>query len=82
MRSRNDTRVRGVNAVNVGIDIATVGADRRRHGHRRGVGAAAPERGEATGLMVQALKTGDDRHFLALGETADQFGAVDIKDAG
>jgi len=46
-----------------------------------GVRAAAAERGDAMRLLVQALETGDDRDLLALLETLDQFGAVDVDDA-
>jgi len=30
---------------------------------------------------VQALEAGDDRHLLALLETLDQFGAIDIENS-
>ena len=79
---RHDARIGGVDAVDVGVDVAAVGADGGRHRHRRGVGAAAAERGDAPGLLVQALEAGDDRDLLAFAEAPDDFGAVDVEDAG
>ena len=43
-RLRHDARVGRVDAVDVGVDVAAVGADRRGERHRRRVRAAAPER--------------------------------------
>ena len=79
--ARHDARVGGVDAVDVGVDVAALGPDRRRDRHRRGVGAAAPERGDAAGLLVDALEAGDHRHLLALLEALEQLGAVDVEDA-
>ena len=50
----------GVDAVDVGVDVAAVGIERRRERDRRGVGAAAPERGHPVGFRVQTLEAGDD----------------------
>ena len=51
-RVGHDARVGGVDAVDVGVDLADVGADAGGHGDRRGVGAAAAERGDrAVGVM-------------------------------
>ena len=80
-RARHDARVGGVDAVDVGVDVAAVGADRGRDRDRRGVRSAAAERGDAAGFLVQALEAGDDRDFLALLEAPDQFVAVDVEDA-
>ena len=46
-RLRHDARVGRIDAVDVGIDVAAVGADRRRDRDRAGVGAAAAERRDA-----------------------------------
>ena len=42
-RLGHDARVGGVNAVHVGIDVATRRADTGGHRHRTGVGTAAPQ---------------------------------------
>ena len=44
LRLGHDARVGGVDAVDVGIDVAAIGLDRRRHRHRRGIRAAAAQR--------------------------------------
>src|SRR5262249_34793348 len=69
-------------AVDGGEDVAATGVDRGRARHRRSVRAAAPERGDAAGLLVHALEAGDDRDLLALLEPLDQLLAIDIEDAG
>ena len=58
-----------------------VGLDRRRDRDRRGVGAAAAERGDAAGILVHALEAGDHRDLAALLEALDQLAAVDGEDA-
>ena len=45
-RLRNDARVGGVDAVDIGEDVAAIGFERRRQRHRRGVRAAAAQRGD------------------------------------
>ena len=79
--ARHHARVGGVDAVDVGVDVAAVGLDRGGDRHRRGVGAAAAERGDAAGVLVHALEAGDHRDLLALLEALDQLGAVDVLDA-
>ena len=64
--ARHHARVGGVDAVDVGVDVAAVGLDGGGDRDRRRVGAAAPERGDAAGLLVDALEAGDDRDLLAL----------------
>ena len=61
---RHHARIRGVNAVHVGVDVAALGADRCSDRHCRGVGTAAPERGDAAGCLVHALKAGNDRDLV------------------
>src|SRR5579872_5931491 len=75
----NHSRVGRIDAVHVGIDIATVGLDRGCDRHRRGVGAATPERRDPVGLRINPLEAGDDGNFLAFLESGDQFSAVDIE---
>ena len=82
VRLRHHARVGGVDAIDVGVDVAAFGADRGRDRHRRGVGAAAAERGDAAGFLVHALEAGDDRDLLVLLEALDQLRAVDVQNAG
>ena len=65
LRARADARVGGVDAVHVGVDLAHVGVQAVRHGHSRGVGAAAAERGYVA-IGVDALEAGDDGDGAAL----------------
>ena len=58
-RAGDDPRIGGINAVNVGIDVAAVGFDRRSNCNRRSIRSAAPQRGYAI-VICQSLKTGDD----------------------
>ncbi len=43
---RHDTRVRGIDPVHVGVDVAAVGLERRGQRHRRRVRAATAQRGD------------------------------------
>ena len=54
-------RVGGEDAVDVGVDLADLGAERRGQGDGRGVGGAAAERGDVLGVLRDALEAGDDR---------------------
>ena len=54
-RLGHDARVGGVDAVDVGVDVAAVGLDAGRHRHRAGVGTAAAEGGDA---VVAARRPG------------------------
>ncbi len=54
-RLGHDARVGRVDAVHIRIDVAAIRLQRRRQRHRRGVGAAAPQRGDA---MVRARAPG------------------------
>src|SRR5262249_44846602 len=55
-----------VAATEIGVDVAAIGLDGGRNGHRRRIGAAAAERGDAAGLAVDALEAGDHRDLAAL----------------
>ena len=65
LRARADARVGGVDAVHVGVDLAHVGVQAVRHSDRRGVGAAATERGDIA-VGVNALEAGNDGDGAAL----------------
>ena len=58
----NHARVGGVHTINIGVDQAFIGVDRRRHRHGGGVGAATTERGDVV-VLIHPLETGDDDHF-------------------
>ena len=81
-RARLDPRIRRVDAVDVGVDVAAVGGDRGRDGHGRCVRSAAAQRGDAAGVLVDALEAGDHCDFPALDEAAHQFAPIDLADAG
>ena len=72
-------RIRGVDTVDIGVDLALVGAQGGRERHRRGVGAAAAQRGDVA-LRVHALETGDHRDAAVL-EVLPQAHFVDRDDA-
>ncbi len=80
-RPRHHPRVGGVDAVDVGVDVAAVGLDRGRDRDRRGVRPAAAKRGDAAGLEVDALEARDHRHLVALLEPLEQLLAVDVENA-
>ena len=63
---RDDPRVGGEDAVDVGVDLADVGAERRGERDGRGVGGAAAERGDVLGVLRDALEAGDDRDRAVL----------------
>ena len=50
--------------------------------HRARIRAAAAERSDAAGRLVQALEAGDDRDLVVALHAADDLGAVDRFDAG
>ena len=58
---RHDARVGGVDAVDVGVDLADVGPHGRGHRDRGGVRAAAAERGDLLGVRADALEARDER---------------------
>ena len=72
-RARDDARVGGVDAFDVGVDLADVGAERRRQRDRGGVGAAAAERGDVL-ARGHALEAGDDRDLARRERVADPVG--------
>jgi len=74
-----DARVGGVDAVDVGIDVAAVGLHGGGDRHGAGIRTAAPERGDAV-VRAGALESRDHGH-LSLAEALDQEGAVNLGDA-
>ena len=79
-RRRADVRIGRVDAVDVGVDLADVGLERRRDRDRRGVGAAAPERGDVA-LLVDALEAGDHGDPAAVAARCEDAPRVDALDA-
>ncbi len=80
LRARaHDVGVGGVDAVDVGVDLAGLGLERRRDRDRRGVRAAAAQRGDVA-VLVDALEAGDDRDLARLERVVDR-GRVDVLDA-
>src|SRR6478735_770005 len=57
---RNHAGVRGVYAVNVGVDLADIGLEGGGEGHRRCVRTSAAQGGDLVGGTAHALETGDD----------------------
>ena len=78
--ARADARIGGVDAVDVGVDLAHVGSDAPGHRDRRGVGAAAAERGDVAG-GVDALEAGDHGDVAAREGVHDAL-VVDLHDLG
>ena len=76
----DDPRVGGVDAVDVGVDLAGVGAQHGGQGHGRRVGAAAAQRRDVV-VLVDALEAGDD-HDLALAQRLGHPLGRDVPDAG
>ena len=62
-RPRHQAGIARVDAVDVGVDLAHVRAERRRDGHGRRIRSASPERGDPA-IVRDPLKPGDD-HDLA-----------------
>ena len=79
-RLPGDARVGGVDAVDVGVDVAALGLERRGEGDGGGVRAAAAERGDPA-FGRDALEAGDHR-VQPFAELLDQPLGVDRLDAG
>ena len=77
---RHDARVGGEDAVDVGVDLADVGAEGSGEGDGRGVGSAAAERGDVARLAVEALEAGDDGDGALVERLAEPAGG-DVDDA-
>ena len=77
--SRHDARIGGVDAVDVGADLAVLGAERGRHRDGRRIAAAAAERRDLA-PVGHALIAGDD-HDLAARELVLDAERPDLDDA-
>ena len=79
-RLGDDVGIGGVDAVDVGVDLADVGPERRGQGHRGEIGAPPPEGGDLL-VIAQPLET---RHHgdLAVVEGAPHTLGGDPGDAG
>ena len=77
-RAPLDARVGGVDAVDIGVDVAALGLQRRGERHGRGVRAAAPERRDAP-VGAEPLKARDDG-VQPLGEFPVEVRRVDLED--
>ncbi len=80
-RLGDDARIGRIDAVHVGVDVAALGLDCGRERHRARVRAAAAERRDAAGRLVQALETGHDGNLPAGLKALDDSRAVDCRDA-
>src|SRR5690606_20552911 len=72
----DDARIGGVDAIDVGIDLALVGFQRRSQRHAGGVGAATAERGDVA-VLVHTLEACND-HDLAFVEVATHWRVINI----
>ncbi len=70
----HDARIGRVDAVDVAVDLAALGPERRREGHRGGVAAAATERRDLA-AVAHALVTRDDDDATARQLVLDAVGA-------
>ena len=76
---RHDPRIGGVDAVDVGVDLAAGGPEHGRQRHGRRIRAAAAQSRDVV-VFVDALKSGDD-HDLAVAERLDHALGGDVSDA-
>jgi len=72
--------VRGVDAVDIGVNLAEIGAKGRRQSHARGVGTA-PAQGGQPAVAVHPLESGHDKHVIVVEHGFDGRG-IDVLDAG
>ena len=80
-RLGHDARIGRIDPVHVRIDVAAVRLDGGGDGDRAGVRAAASERRQSAGRLMDALEARDDSDFLA-DETGAQAFVPDGFDAG
>jgi len=75
-----DARVGGEDPVDVGIDLAHVGAQGRRERRRGRVGAAATERGDVLGRLAHSLEPSHDGDMTGAERLGDPARG-DVEDA-
>jgi len=68
--SLHDARISGVNAIDVRVDLAEIGLDRRRQRDGRKVGTAAAERGDLP-LAGLPLEAGDNHDVATIEQLVD-----------
>ena len=78
---RDDPRVGGEDAVDVGVDLADLGLEGGGQRDRGRVGAAAAEGGDLLGVLADALEPGHD-HDVALLERGGDPARGDVDDLG
>src|SRR5690606_32436998 len=77
--TRHHARVGGVDAIDIGIDLALIGLQRRCQGHASGIGAATTKGGDIA-VLVNALETGDDDDTTSI-EVGTNLLVVDLQNA-
>ena len=78
-RFGHDAGIGGVDAVDIGIDLALVGLERSRQCNAGGVGSATTQRGDVA-FFVDTLKAGHHNHVTGI-QVAAHIGFVDAEDA-
>ena len=78
---RDDPRVGGEDAVDVGVDLADVGLQRGGQRDGGGVRSAAAQGGDVLGVLADALEAGDQRD-VALVEGGPDPARGDVDDPG
>ena len=73
------TRVGGVDTIDVGVDLALVGFQRRSQSHAGGIGTATTEGGDIA-VLVDALETGNDNDATGL-EVSTNLLVIDLQNA-
>lgn len=79
--SGNDSRVGGEDAVDVGVDLAEIGAQGRGESHGRRVGGAPAQGRHVLGGLRDPLESRDDDDVLA-GQGGDDAAGGDVDDVG
>jgi hypothetical protein len=69
--ARDDARVGGEDAIDIGVDLTGIRAERGRECDGGRVRAAAAERGDVLGVLRDALEPGDDRDVALADRVGD-----------
>ena len=80
LRPGDDARIGGVDAVDIGIDIAPIRLQRSGDADRGRIRPATAKRHDAARLLVDALEARHYRHFAVARKARDDAGSVDIDD--